>query len=102
MGPQPGASSTNQRDGVDVDDIFKMLRLIENMSVGAGLPEAMHGAGSPAAQKIMIARRSGIDRKRVYAETIAGIRPDQLFESIVGMNEAEYWKKTRDRIKNRQ
>lgn len=90
------------RDGVDVDDIFKMLRLIENMSVGAGLPEAMHGAGSPAAQKIMIARRSGIDRKRVYAETIAGIRPDQLFESIVGMNEAEYWKKIRDQIKNQQ
>ena len=70
-----------------------MLRLVENMSVGAGLPEAMHGAGSPAAQKIMIARRSGIDKKRELAEKISGIKEDEDFEKIVGMSEKEYWEK---------
>lgn len=81
------------KEGVDVNDIFKMLRLVENMSVGAGLPEAMHGAGSPAAQKIMIARRSGIEKKRELAEKISGIKDDKDFEKIVGMPEKEYWEK---------
>ncbi|MFP4193709.1 MAG: 4-hydroxyphenylacetate 3-hydroxylase family protein [Desulfobacterales bacterium] len=80
------------REDIDVEDIFKMLRLVENMSVGAGLPEAMHGAGSPAAQKIMIARRSSIEQKRAMAETIARIREDKHFESIIGLPETEYWK----------
>lgn len=90
------------KDGVDVMDIFKMLRLVENMSVGAGLPEAMHGAGSPAAQKIMIARRSGIEIKRKLAETISGIVRDKYFEKIVGQNEAEYWKKTKEVIESKK
>lgn len=51
------------KDGIAPIDIIKMLRLIENMSVGAGVPEAMHVAGSPAAQKIVISGRSGIDKK---------------------------------------
>jgi 4-hydroxybutyryl-CoA dehydratase/vinylacetyl-CoA-Delta-isomerase len=86
------------KDGVEVGDIIRMLRLIENMSVGAGLPEAMHGAGSPAAQKIMIGRRSGIERKRKLAEEIAGIKKDETFERIVGKPEAEYWQETMDKI----
>ncbi len=89
------------KDGVDVNDIFKMLRLIENMSVGAGLPEAMHGAGSPAAQKIMLARRSGVDRKRNYAEKIAGIQKDEDFEKIIGKSEEEYWKEAKEKIENK-
>ena len=86
------------KEGVEVRDIIRMLRLIENMSVGAGLPEAMHGAGSPAAQKIMISRRSGIERKRKLAETISGIKKDETFERIVGKPEAEYWQETMDKI----
>jgi 4-hydroxybutyryl-CoA dehydratase/vinylacetyl-CoA-Delta-isomerase len=87
------------KDGFDVRDIIRMLRLIENMSVGAGLPEAMHGAGSPAAQKIMIARRSGIESKRELAETIAGIKRDQKFEMIVGKPEGEYWLETKEKVR---
>lgn len=90
------------REGVDVDQIFKMLRLVENMSVGAGLPEAMHGAGSPAAQKIMIARRSGIDQKRGLAETIARIRKDPYFEKITGVPEDEYWQSMKARLAEKQ
>ena len=90
------------KEGVDVNDILKMLRLVENMSVGAGLPEAMHGAGSPAAQKIMIARRSGIEKKREFAETIAGIRKDESFEKIVGKPEKEYWRETKEKIESKR
>jgi 4-hydroxybutyryl-CoA dehydratase/vinylacetyl-CoA-Delta-isomerase len=88
------------REGIEVNHIFRMLRLVENMSVGAGLPEAMHGAGSPAAQKIMIARRSGIEQKRKLAETISGISEDEYFEKIVGQGEKEYWKKTKEIIES--
>ncbi len=86
------------KEGIDVHDILKMLRLIESMSIGAGLPEAMHGAGSPAAQKIIIARGSGIEKKRALAETIAGIKKDETFEKILGKPEDEYWAETKERI----
>jgi 4-hydroxybutyryl-CoA dehydratase/vinylacetyl-CoA-Delta-isomerase len=78
-----------------------MLRLIENMSVGAGLPEAMHGAGSPAAQKIMIARRSGIDIKMDLAKTVAGINKDKYFESIIGKDENTHWDEMKKKIKEK-
>jgi 4-hydroxybutyryl-CoA dehydratase / vinylacetyl-CoA-Delta-isomerase len=35
----------------------------------------MHGAGSPQAQKIMIARQANIEEKKALAKKIAGI-PD--------------------------
>jgi 4-hydroxybutyryl-CoA dehydratase/vinylacetyl-CoA-Delta-isomerase len=55
----------------------RMLRLIENLTIGAGavgyLPESMHGAGSPMAQRIMLGRLSDLDEKEKLAERIAGI-----------------------------
>jgi len=90
------------KDGVPPMDIIKMLRLIENMSVGAGLPEAMHGAGSPAAQKIMIARRSGIDRKMELAKTVAGISKDKYFESVIGKDENAHWDEVKKKIKEKE
>ena len=89
------------KEGFPTSDIIKMLRLIENMSVGAGLPEAMHGAGSPAAQKIMIARRSGIDRKVDLAKSVAGIKEDKDFEQIIGKDEKTYWQETKEKIKRK-
>jgi len=89
------------KEGFPPGDIIKMLRLIENMSVGAGLPEAMHGAGSPAAQKIMIARRSGIDRKMELAKTVAGINKDKYFESIVGKDEKTHWNEAKKKIREK-
>lgn len=86
------------KDGFPPRDIMKVLRLIENMSVGAGLPEAMHGAGSPAAQKIMIARRSGIEKKKELAQTLAGIRQDRFFEAILGRDEKAHWDEVRKKI----
>jgi len=90
------------KEGVPAMDIIRMLRLIENMSVGAGLPEAMHGAGSPAAQKIMIARRSGIDKKMELAKTVAGINRDKYFESVTGKDETTHWDEVKKKIKEKE
>ncbi len=53
--------------GVDTVDRMKVLRLIENLVIGAGavayLVESMHGAGSPMAQRIMIARQGDLEGK---------------------------------------
>jgi 4-hydroxybutyryl-CoA dehydratase/vinylacetyl-CoA-Delta-isomerase len=90
------------KDGIAPMDIIKMLRLIENMSVGAGLPEAMHGAGSPAAQKIMISRRSSIDKKMELAKRIAGLSPDTDFERIIGKSEEAHWDQVRRDMKEKK
>jgi 4-hydroxybutyryl-CoA dehydratase/vinylacetyl-CoA-Delta-isomerase len=53
--------------GHDVLDRVKVLRLIENLTAGAGavgyLIESMHGAGPPAAQRIMIERQANMGAK---------------------------------------
>jgi 4-hydroxybutyryl-CoA dehydratase/vinylacetyl-CoA-Delta-isomerase len=58
-------------------DRQRMLRLIENLTIGTGavgyLTESMHGAGSPMAQRIMLGRLSDLDSKEKLAEHIAGI-----------------------------
>lgn len=58
----------------------RLLRLIENITLGSGgvgyLVESMHGAGSPMAQRIMLARLADIDKKEAYALKIAGLAED--------------------------
>jgi 4-hydroxybutyryl-CoA dehydratase/vinylacetyl-CoA-Delta-isomerase len=55
----------------------RLLRLIENITLGAGgagyLVESMHGAGSPMAQRIMLTRLADMDEKEAYALKIAGL-----------------------------
>ena len=72
---------------IPTEDRLRMFRLIENLSIGAELPESMHGAGSPAAQKIMIWRRSNIDMKKDEAKRIAGIKRDEDFGRVRGDSE---------------
>ena len=54
-------------DEYAVTDRMKLLRFIENIVAGAGsvayLIESMHGAGPPAAQRIMIGRQGDIEGK---------------------------------------
>ena len=54
-----------------------MLRLIENMTIGRNavgyLTESLHGAGSPQAQRIQIARGMRIEEKKARARALAGI-----------------------------
>ncbi|MDK2796019.1 MAG: 4-hydroxybutyryl-CoA dehydratase / vinylacetyl-CoA-Delta-isomerase [Archaeoglobaceae archaeon] len=72
---------------------MRMIRLVENLSIGAELPESMHGAGSPQAQKIMIARRSNLEMKKEMARVIAGIKEDEHFKRIRGVSEKEFFSK---------
>jgi 4-hydroxybutyryl-CoA dehydratase/vinylacetyl-CoA-Delta-isomerase len=57
-----------------------MVRLIENLTHGRNsvgyLTESVHGAGSPQAQRIQIARQMDIDHKKKLARRLAGI-PDE-------------------------
>ncbi|PRQ06347.1 4-hydroxyphenylacetate 3-hydroxylase family protein [Enhygromyxa salina] len=65
------------RDDVDVRDRWKILRLIENMTLGRNavgyLTESMHGAGSPQAQRIQIARGMQLELKQQLAKRLAQI-----------------------------
>ena len=58
---------------VPTEHRMRIVRLIENMTMGTGLLEDMHGAGSPQAQRIMIARQANIEAKKKLARTLAGI-----------------------------
>ena len=57
---------------------MRVLRLIENITLGTAAvgyrTESMHGAGSPQAQRIMIARQGNLEKKKELAKEIAGIR----------------------------
>ena len=58
-------------------DRMRVLRLIENLTLGTAAvgyrTESMHGAGSPQAQRIMIARQSNMEHKKQLAREIAGV-----------------------------
>ncbi len=64
-------------EGIPIENRIRIIRLIENLTVGLGavcyLTESMHGAGSPMAQKIMIGRRADIDRMKNAAKRLCGI-----------------------------
>jgi len=63
--------------GVSTETRLKIMRLIENITLGSAAvgyrTESMHGAGSPQAQRIMIARQSNIEGKKELAKVIARI-----------------------------
>ena len=60
------------------EDRARILRLIENLTLGTAavgyLTESMHGAGSPQAQRIMIARQTNMERKKKLAKNLCGIK----------------------------
>lgn len=68
------------RAGVPTRDRMKLLRLIENLTMGTAavgyLTESMHGAGSPQAQRIMISRQVNMEAKKSVAKKLCGIDPE--------------------------
>lgn len=68
-------------DSVPTEDRMRVLRLIENMTLGTAAvgyrTESLHGAGSPQAQRIMIARQGNLEAKKELARNIARIRSDK-------------------------
>lgn len=63
---------------VSTENRLRIFRLIENLSLGTAAvgyrTESMHGAGSPQAQRIMIARQGNIEHKKELAKNIANIQ----------------------------
>jgi len=59
---------------------MRILRLIENMTMGRNavgyLTESMHGAGSPQAQRINIARLMQLEYKKKLAKNLASVKED--------------------------
>ena len=68
------------RDNVDTKDRMRILRLIENMTLGRNavgyLTESMLGAGSPQAQRIQIARQMQLEDKKKLAKNLAGVEEE--------------------------
>ncbi|MFB3113425.1 MAG: 4-hydroxyphenylacetate 3-hydroxylase family protein, partial [Nitrosopumilaceae archaeon] len=68
------------RKGVDVENRMRILRLIENMTMGRNavgyLTESMHGAGSPQAQRIQIGRIMQLGYKMNLAKHLAKVKDD--------------------------
>ena len=65
------------RDDVPTEHRIRILRLIENMTLGRNavgyLTESLHGAGSPQAQRVQIYRHMQIEFKQQLAKRLAGI-----------------------------
>lgn len=64
-------------NSVTTENRLRILRLIENLTLGTAAvgyrTESMHGAGSPQAQRIMIARQGNLAMKKKLAKAIAKI-----------------------------
>ncbi len=60
-----------------VEDRYKVLRFIENLTMGVASvsyrTESMHGAGSPQAQRIMISRQADLENKKELIKDILDI-----------------------------
>jgi 4-hydroxybutyryl-CoA dehydratase/vinylacetyl-CoA-Delta-isomerase len=65
------------KQGVDSEKRLRLLRLVENITLGTGavsyLTESIHGAGSPQAQKIMITRLANLESAKSSAYRLCGI-----------------------------
>lgn len=54
----------------------RVARLIEWLTVGAGIPGCMHGGGSPEGAKPVIRANAGLERSVALAKRLAGIEED--------------------------
>ncbi len=86
------------RADVSTENRMRILRLIENMTLGRNavgyLTESMHGAGSPQAQRIQIARQMQIEFKKNLARELAGI--DERKRELLTSEIADYFGKVFD------
>ncbi len=68
------------RPGATAEKRMRILRLIENLTLGRNavgyLVESLHGAGSPQAQRIQIARQMDVEAKMALARRLAGIEDE--------------------------
>src|ERR671911_84392 len=83
------------RKGISIEKRVRILRLIENMTLGRNavgyLTESMHGAGSPQAQRIQIARQMQLEYKKRLAKNLASIEEGEAGE--LNKEQSEYFDK---------
>ena len=60
-----------------VEERMRVARLLENMTGGTALVESMHGAGSPQAQRVVMARQANVAHKKELAKRLAGVEGAQ-------------------------
>ncbi|MEM8548202.1 MAG: 4-hydroxyphenylacetate 3-hydroxylase N-terminal domain-containing protein [Pseudomonadota bacterium] len=79
------------RDDIPTESRLRILRLIENMTLGRNavgyLTESMHGAGSPQAQRIQIGRQAQLDFKKGLAQSLAGIAPECSDQTVAELTD---------------
>ena len=80
------------REDIPTEDRIRILRLIENMTLGRNavgyLTESMHGAGSPQAQRIQIARQMQVGVQETIGQDAgrnSGRIPARNFRRSVGL-----------------
>jgi len=77
-------------EGYTAEDRLRMVRLLENVSMGvAFMIESVHGAGSPAAQRIMFSRLYDLNYSEEVAKKLAGMKSNVKFTE-----KAEPWRET--------
>ncbi|AWR96359.1 4-hydroxybutyryl-CoA dehydratase [Acidianus sulfidivorans JP7] len=75
-------------EGYTAEDRIRMTRLIENVALGVAFQiESVHGAGSPAAQRIMFSRLYDLSYSEEVAKRLAGMKSDVHFK-----DSAEPWR----------
>ncbi len=83
------------RKGVSTENRIRILRLIENMTLGRNavgyLTESMHGAGSPQAQRIQIARQMQLGVKMKFAKRLAQVKEGEAAENM--QEQSDYFDK---------
>src|ERR671910_2274308 len=83
------------KKGVPIENRMRILRLIENMTLGRNavgyLTESMHGAGSPQAQRIQIARQMQLEYKKKLAKNLASIEEGETGD--LSKEQSEYFDK---------
>ncbi len=69
---------------MSTENRVRILRLIENMTMGRNavgyLTESMHGAGSPQAQRIQIARQMQLEYKKKLAKNLANVSEGEAMD----------------------
>jgi 4-hydroxybutyryl-CoA dehydratase/vinylacetyl-CoA-Delta-isomerase len=61
------------KQGFHTDDKRKLIRYIEQMTSVSTLVEALHGAGSPQAQRIVMLRQGNLQEKAKLARRVIGL-----------------------------
>jgi 4-hydroxybutyryl-CoA dehydratase/vinylacetyl-CoA-Delta-isomerase len=91
------------RKGVSTENRVRVLRLIENMTLGRNavgyLTESMHGAGSPQAQRIQIARQMQLEYKKKLAKNLANVKEGEA--NGLTNEQSDYFDRIFGKIKTR-